>query len=363
MFSTTRLSEQMEGRKNNLDAIRLIAALLVIVDHSYVIEGKVPFVDRHLGFSLGTVAVGTFFFISGILITQSWLHDPNSYRYIARRVLRVYPAYLVCILICTFVVGLLFTTIKIQDYLTDKMTWIYLLRNLSLTSLTYDLPGVFADNPYPQTVNGSIWTLPLEIAGYVFILLLGMTQLIKRREVLLVLCLTVFTLYIFHGLQGAPADSLLSKLSIPQVAPIAFGFLSGATVTLYRDKIKLNYVFALCALVFLVATFKSNFSMLGLYVGWMYFILVIGFKHWKVAEFLTIPGDLSYGIYIYAFPVQQILAQLLNLGSPMLNALISTVIVYPIAFISWRFVEKPSLKLKPKAVKPRVELSGSSSDS
>lgn len=341
------LSEQMNSRKNNLDSIRLVAALLVIVDHAFPLEGSDPFFNKYLGYSLGTVAVGTFFFISGILITQSWLHDPSTFRYSAKRILRIYPAYIICILICAFVLGSIFTTLKLQDYLTERSTWVYVIKNLLMFPITYGLPGVFTDNPYPQAVNGSIWTLPLEITGYILILGFGATRLIKRKEILLIVCIAFFVINIRNTITGTNSEGLFFFMPIAQLLPLLFVFLLGAVVTLYKDKIFLNNGLAIAGIIFCIAMTQSKFAIWGLYIGWMYFILVIGFQHWKTAQYLTLPGDLSYGIYIYAFPVQQTVAKLFQTGSPLFNMIISMIIVYPIAFLSWKIVEKPSLKLKP----------------
>lgn len=352
LSETTSLDLASRNKVNNLNAIRLVAALLVIVDHAFPLEGVEHFLAPRLGFTIGKLCVATFFFISGILITQSWMNDPNLGRFIAKRVLRIFPGLIIAIAVCTFVVGPLFTTLNLHDYFTNKLTYDYFFNNLTLYRQRYLLPKVFETNLYPGAVNGSLWTLPLEISAYILVLFFGVTKLLKNKFVILG---TTFAL-VYVIMRWFPVGKWLDGLFIlmPRGLFIEFLFIFalGALAYLFREKIVLNNFAAAVSLAMFLLTLGTTQSSWGLYFGWSYFILTVGYSNWKICQWVTKPGDLSYGIYIYAFPIQQIVSKYLleshNNHSPWLNVIISMIVVYPISYLSWRFIEKPALKLRPR---------------
>lgn len=161
----------MAAQNNNFDLLRFIGAALVLFGHSFVFLGR----PEPLAFGwlpYGPLGVYMFFTISGFLIVKSWNYDPCWYRFLARRALRIFPALAVCILLTLFVLGPALTTVSLTDYFRNPATYLYLLNVILLP--IYSLPGVFADNTFPNAVNGSLWSLPLEFALYLSVAGVGL---------------------------------------------------------------------------------------------------------------------------------------------------------------------------------------------
>src|ERR1700692_3634601 len=178
------LSEDMKtaGRDNNFNLLRMVAALCVLVSHSYALaigDGELQPFKAGLGMSLGEMAVDVFFIISGFLICGSLFARQDLIRFVTARCLRVYPALVVVVLISALVLGPLMTTLEPSGYFANKLTWTYIEKNgMAATGMQSPLPGVFLNNPFGAAVNGSLWTLHYEIMMYCLILLFWM--LVRR---------------------------------------------------------------------------------------------------------------------------------------------------------------------------------------
>jgi peptidoglycan/LPS O-acetylase OafA/YrhL len=145
-------------RANNFDFLRILAALFVIFSRSFPLSGNafepLGFVTGYLTF--GALGVVIFFVISGYLITKSWVEHPSWTRFLWNRSLRIYPGLCAVILLSIFVLGPFVTNLTIVQYFAQsEFLWLY-LKNITLISISYYLPGVFIDNPYVGAVNGSL---------------------------------------------------------------------------------------------------------------------------------------------------------------------------------------------------------------
>jgi len=160
-------------RLNNFDFLRLSAAILVVFSHCYPLAGRSaeePILN-FLGYETGGgVAVAVFFTISGYLISASWLKGRSPLDYLIKRVMRIFPGLLVAVLL-SILLGAFLTPLKLRDYLSHELTLNY-LSNIWL-HIHYHLPQIFAENPHPHAINGSLWTLPIEFFLYIVVLLLG----------------------------------------------------------------------------------------------------------------------------------------------------------------------------------------------
>ncbi len=168
-------------RENNFDFLRFFAAALVLFAHCYPLVGRK--MDEPLtvltGYEKGGgIAVGIFFVISGYLITASYLNSRSPVSFLTKRALRILPALTVAVLLSAFVIGPMVTSWRLDNYLTSAKTWEYLKNILLITE--YELPGVFNQNVYPDVVNGSLWTLPLEVMMYMGVLALGLVGFLRR---------------------------------------------------------------------------------------------------------------------------------------------------------------------------------------
>ena len=182
--SAARLEDRLRRRGNNFDVLRLLAASLVLFSHSYALtDNAEPFAEIS-GWTFGEVGVVMFFAMSGFLIAKSWSDRPQLVPFAVKRALRILPALVVAVSVTVFVIGPLFTTLPLSSYFSDPVTWLYLVRCSLLITFFGTLPGVFEDNPYPDAVNGSLWTLPVEACCYAMAAMLGTLGLLRRSAVL-----------------------------------------------------------------------------------------------------------------------------------------------------------------------------------
>lgn len=315
---------------------------MVLVGHSYIFLGlPEPVV---LGWApLGPIGVFIFFVISGYLVAQSWERDPHVGRFLIRRALRIFPGLWVCILLCTYVLGPLLTHIPLRDYWWHAHTKGY-LSNLYLY-ISYALPGVFAENKYPHAVNGSLWSLPVEFMMYLF--MAGLLWLRPSKWISL--------------LVGAGAIVMVFAWALPRADMLV----------IYRTDIRQLFI---CGAYFWVGVLLHQWRLRGRWSGWVLLAVLsvwLALSPWRdlfvLCSYLALPllivevgerswpgfrslnaHDYSYGIYIYAFPVQQTIASFyphMELLPYVLAATLATVIL---AKLSWAWVESRCLKFKPK---------------
>lgn len=322
------------SRGNNFDFLRIVAAFLVLVSHQFALNGlPEPAIFR---MSLGTFAVLVFFSVSGFLVSQSWRHDPNAIRFLAKRFLRIWPGLAVVTLLAAFVLGPLVSTLDAQAYFAHADLRDF-LRNLKVTTVRYVLPGVFEDNVHPRAVNGSLWTIPLEVRCYFALLVAGVVGLMARRWTI-ALGLAAFGIY-FLGFAFDPKNYQYH---------FAIYFFAGACLDLYRRHWEAQPTWLLAA----AGALSVAFHLLGAdHVALVFlipaFVVVIGTRSTPVIRRFGRYGDVSYGVYIYAFPVQQTLVWMAGKDFPFAAGLaIAAVTTLACAFLSWHLVEHPALRLK-----------------
>lgn len=334
---------------NNFDFLRLVLASLVIVSHAYplFIGAADPWQAYGSPFNIGQMCVMAFFTISGMLVTRSAMLSRSLMSYIVSRSMRLLPGAFVCALLMTFALGLAFTTLGVYDYLMDGSVWSFLRRNTTLMSIQYDLPGVFKDNIYPGAVNGSLWSLRVEIRMYilfgaiVFLMRLRPDWMRQLKYVLLVLFVVAYL--------GAILPPLLPEGVLTPKANWIYGyyFAAGAVMLCWEHVIPRNLGIAVAwftASLFVVNTpFLDPLMRLTL----PYLVYCFAFSQAGALKRLRGAPDISYGIYIYGFPVQQSLSALFadRLGFvPLIAASLAITVV--LASLSWKLVEKPALLRK-----------------
>jgi peptidoglycan/LPS O-acetylase OafA/YrhL len=340
------LADVASSRVNNFDSLRLIAALLVMVDHTFPIQGQPHVFVDHIGFTLGALAVSAFFAMSGFLVTKSWLDDPNPLSFTAKRALRLMPGLIVAVLFCAFVIGAMATTFAFGDYVRDPGVLSFIKHNIAVFPLRYALPGVFADNPYPYAVNGSLWSLPVEVLAYGVVLGLGMTTLLRRRAV--VACVLGFCLYVHWHIEsnGWLGSGIWYEMPVVQIWDLLSIFLIGALLYLYREHVVLSGRVALGLVALYIVTLNTPYTGIVFYAMVPYCLFTLAYANLPWLKALARPGDVSYGVYIYAFPVQQLLASHRPNMNPWLALVFTIPVTYVLALLSWRLVEKPALRLK-----------------
>ena len=332
----------MRHTPNNLTALRWFAATLVFYGHAFHFANVSPH-PLFLGhIHLGPLGVYIFFAISGYLIAQSWASDPNVFRFLARRGLRIFPALIVVTVLTVFILGPVFTNLSLKEYFTNPLTWDY-LRNIFLY-ISYALPGVFEHNAYPHAVNGSLWSLPVEFSMYLLLVVLGFLSL--PRTVSVVFMAALMLLIKLWALQ-TPQMTVFYRTDLRQVALCGVYFWVG--VVFYQYNVQRFFALSnlgVAAILLICLSRWSTLFPMGVWVLLPFLTLGFGLATGSFFGKLT-SHDWSYGIYIYAFPVQQSFA---NIWPTMpFGWYLATTFAVTLAFAaaSWRFIEKPSLSLKP----------------
>ncbi len=333
-MSENTLGEYFSRRENNLKLIRLIAALAVIYGHSSAITGHGP-ADIFLqlvGFKfIGGVAVDVFFVLSGFLITASAMSQKGLIYYTASRLLRIYPALIVCVVLSVFVLGPILST---SEYWSSDQTWRYLLYNASAYSTEYFLPGVFIDL-HDKAVNGSLWSLQIEVRMYILILIFALIGILKNR--------TIFNLVFFFILIGGFLEKTLWEFLLPveNHRHVAMMFLIGSFAWINRESIPINSPALLLLLFFAASQFKQPSFVVAYSILLPYSVFYLAFA--PGGTWFNRFGDYSYGIYLYGWISQQLVVMINPGVTNLSNTWISCLVAFSLAFISWHLIEKPAL--------------------
>jgi peptidoglycan/LPS O-acetylase OafA/YrhL len=351
--SAARLEDRLRDRRNNFDVLRLLAASFVLFSHSYALTASPEPLADISGWTFGEIGVVMFFAMSGFLIAKSWSEQPHLLPFSVKRALRLLPALAVAVTVTTFVVGPLFTTLPLSSYLTDPTTWIYWIRSSLLVTFAGTLPGVFLTNPYPNAVNGSLWTLPVEACCYGMVAVLGMLALLRRSALLatggllLLLCVTPLAPFAKASAGGTTSGNL--TLVIMLIATFVLGSLAYSV----RSRLRLSWIVVVLLTILWLVTWGSGWVRATGVLAIAFTVLVFAFRTPAWLRRLTAPGDLSYGIYVYAFPVQQSIAALWHSVDPLVMFAMAFPVTYGLAFLSWRLIERPALAYK-RVLAPRV---------
>ena len=349
-----RIAELVSSRRNNFNALRLIAATMVLVSHCFTLTGRTEPLGSLSGQTMGEVGVSIFFAISGFLIAKSWSTDPAPRRYALKRALRLLPALVVAVLVTALIVGAAVTTLSPASYFANAGVYRYIAENSVLDTINGRLPGVFVHNVYPAAVNGSLWTLPVEAIAYVGAAVLGVVGALNRRWMLAVMSFAVLfvvstPIVTSSSLQlpGAAAGDLGDVLYLGAL------FNAGVLLYVFRDRVVLRWDIAAGLLILWIAASGTEWVRAAAIIAIPYLALILAYRTPRSVSVITRPGDLSYGIYVYAFPAQQVAAYAFGpkLG-PFAMFGVVAVPVYAVAFLSWRLIEAPALRLKPRAARP-----------
>lgn len=327
------------GHSNNFDFLRLAAAVAVIVGHAWVLAGRPGDAPVVFGIPIHGVGVAIFFVISGYLIAGSWLRHPEPAIYISSRAARILPALVLVVVVSAFVVGPIFTTLPLGQYFGGADTYRYLANMLPFVP-QYDLPGVFESLPYPAVVNGSLWTLRAEIACYILIGMLGVFSRRFRMPVVVAFG-TIAAIAALMSLVVAGSDV--------SAAATTWAFFAGGAIVrmaVPRSALRLDVAFGVLVVWAALSAFTPVPSYILAWVALPYCLLAFGLAATPVLRRAARFGDLSYGVYLWAFPIQQATLTL-SPGIPMpVNLVVVTVLSACCAFVSWHLVESPAMKAK-----------------
>jgi peptidoglycan/LPS O-acetylase OafA/YrhL len=346
VFKGRSLAECVDGDRDNILHLRLMAALMVVLGHSSLASPGVWHYDP-VNWILPQIQVHVtglmiFFMISGLLITLSYQRRPDLLRFARARLLRLWPALVVCTATWAFVLGPLLTDVPLSEYFgfdTANSPYSYALGGVSLFGLKFRLPGMFNAGRMPGSVNSSLWTIPVEATMYAWVAGAGVLRLLKFPWFTSSVIAAIFSVLILWPMYRGGFSYMA------QLALVVQGFFgAGAIACLLRKYIPVST--GLMVVLAIVCLFASH-TRHALPVIWLtigYFVLWFSY----VPRLPSIPhdADLSYGVYLWAWPLQQAALQRWNVHEPLILFAIVTPPLLIIAAASWIWVEKPALRLK-----------------
>ncbi len=338
--------------KNNFDFLRLLFAIFVIISHAKPLatmeSGDPLSVLTNDQVLLSYIGVRGFFIISGYLIFQSLLRSKNLVDYFWKRLLRLFPA-LIVVLAITVLLGPLFydTAVGGSSYWNNHAVWSYFPRNLSLLLPQFSIPGFFTHNPKENTINGSLWTIGYEFACY---MVLGILIVVRKslpvvKILLVAVWITLFVAFRFFFEQFKDLNFFLTGTDFIE---LGIYFVGGAILAAFKvERFRhLGKAALACAVVLAISLWAGMFNS-GFHFAFLP-LLVIGLGAQSTPYLNAIGekiGDLSYGVYLYSFPVMQALVFFFHFG-PLALFLASTILSMAFGYASWHLVEKRALRLK-----------------
>ena len=338
-------------RNHQFDLLRILFAILVSLSHApEITDGNASRELLHrftrAPMTFGTLGVDGFFVLSGDLIIQSWLGDPEFLNFLRKRVLRIVPGYLVAVVLSTLAVGLLAPGVALFFRGLD----VQFVKSVVLLG-SPATPPVFPGRPYPM-VNAALYTISYEFRCYLLIALLGLCGVLRRPMLVLVATALLLSSLVY----AAPFERMHQPRHLEFLVGqpgLAFRltavYLVGCCFYLFRDRTRFRPLFALVTTVVTVLCFafapaRAEFAMV---LGGAYLMFYLGQAHLPWLSGMNRLPDTSYGIYLYGWPVESLWIWF-HRGSPWITFLGYTVICFGLGWLSWHFVERPALTLKRK---------------
>ncbi|CAN5262786.1 acyltransferase [soil metagenome] len=342
-----------EAHFNQFDALRIFAALLVLIGHCFELHSPVsrggigdPLLHYTGLESLGGVGVILFFAVSGYLVAESMLRTDSGFKFLWKRALRIYPALIVVVAISIVVIGPILSSLSLREYFSHELTWRY-ARNLLFDFQPY-LPAMLENNPLPKGLNGSLWTLAIEVKLYVFLTLFCFLGSGLLRRIAIALYLLLFLgVFVWHFFVQPLPNVPYFENSGYATLKLWSAFLIGNCVRIYAMEIQLpklivaNFlIFAGCAFfknVFAWFAFTTLLALVAIYLG----------NCKSRGDLFWNRNDISYGTYLWAFPVQQCLMNFYPGINFYLFVTLTLLTTIALAYCSALLVEQPALRLKP----------------
>ncbi|MBD3848778.1 acyltransferase [Bosea sp. SSUT16] len=342
--SAADILDRNGGEGPGFNALRLTLSLTILAVHSGWVAGADTGEDWtgwHGLFLLSLVPA--FFALSGFLVTGSASRTGAVRPFITLRAIRIVPALFVEIALSALVLGPLLTTWALRDYVSDIRFWEYFGNVVG--RIRFELPGVFESNPVANTVNQNLWTLKPEFYCYIVMALMIAAGLLRRRVLFAALTIGIII--------AATAWAYLRGFGVTEGnyhwTVVVFYFLVGCLYFQWRDRLKIHWSLFAAALAASIALMSAPRELSFLVPPFLtYCVVYIGLLPLKLPQRIR-KLDVSYGIYLYGFPIQQALVSQLDVvhGSGLVLFAVSAPLVVLFALFSWLWIEKPFLAVKP----------------
>ncbi len=350
LTSNVPLSKILIKDCNNFDLVRLICACMVIYGHAFAVApelGKEELIYKLTGFYAGAIAVKVFFFLSGLLVTNSLIEKKSLIHFFMARFFRIWPALILVLLFSVFVIGPVLTTLDLNTYLSSPNTYLYiknqiLMKCMLIRGLGYtDLPGLFTQNPFKDTVNVPLWTLPVEVGAYIFLGAIFCLKLLEKR-----IAIFLFIIIILDSILPQRIFILFLPQGNDNFSYLPFCFSVGVLMAIYKENLFLSMRepigFFLLFLLFSNTEYAKYFFYLSVFTGIIYFFTC------KPVLRLKPSSDISYGVYLWGWPMQQILVSTYPNMGVLGNQVFGTSLAMIFGYFSWHLIEKRSIKLGKK---------------
>lgn len=329
---------------NSIGFLRLILALLVVIQHSFVLNGEKDPLSLHNFSNFGAIGVNGFFILSGYLITSSWLNNQNLLKFVWKRVLRIFPAFWICLLITAMVFAPIILVLSGGemniDFLKSQITYIY--KNLFLIVNQADIGNLMSKRS-EHSFNGSLWTLSWEFLFYICLAIGGILGFLSKRKTFII---AFIVCYIVSYFMSECKCTIFFKWYVSKsVAILPYMFGVGIIAFLIKDYLPNSFIiFTICLVAWVLdVKFNPHIPLHPFMLAYILLWLTVNLPFKSIEKY----GDFSYGIYIYHFPMIQLLLFIttVHLSSTSLF-FISILPTLMIAYFSWNFIEKPALSLK-----------------
>ncbi|WPB58657.1 acyltransferase [Xylophilus sp. GOD-11R] len=336
------------GFTTGFDYLRIGLACAVVFQHSFLASyghssNSYIWADWHRVFFAPILLM--FFALSGFLVAGSLKKNPSVTSFVTLRAVRLVPALAIEILLSALLLGPVLTVLPLSEYFSSKTFYAYFANIVG--HIRFFLPGVFLDNPAAKFVNISLWTVPYELECYLALICLWLSGVIKRRAAVVGITAAVIlagTVSAFFEYDHGWANNA------PLPRSLIAAFLVGLCINLYADRVRLNWQIACACLAGLILT-TVGYQTVYLAAGFAAYIVVyLGMMNPAKKSFLF-SGDYSYGLYLFAFPIQQTYSLLFPEHRVWyLNFFFAMVFGLVYAAFSWWVIEKPVLSKKKKIV-------------
>lgn len=319
----------------------MLAACVVIYSHAFSLvptPGKSDPLWPILTFDYsGSLAVKMFFFLSGLVVTNSLLDKRDPIKFVIAKIFRIWPALVFTLLVSALIIGPLMSTLPVTDYFRSGEVYKYIYRNTAMFS-TYSLPGVFVDNPYQSAVNGSIWTIPYEVGAYAVLLGLFLVGIFKLRY----LPALAFLVIVLDPLLGNKL--LISWFPQNHEINLLFPCFSfGAVLAYYKQHIRIDMAMLAGFWILFYMFRDGSYNFYFFYAAFFLTILYVSALPFMLK--IKLKTDTSYGIYLWGFPVQQIMADKFLAYGVVFNQVSSILVCLLAGYLSWHLIEKRAISL------------------
>lgn len=337
------VSQFLKKENNNLDIVRVICASLVIIGHAYFLnptDGKGDWLLSFTGFTYyGSIAVKVFFFISGLLVTNSLLRKESEASFVISRLFRMMPGLLFVLLVTAFIIGPLVSVVSPLVYFKSKMTYVHVLSNMVFRT-HYTLPGVYLKNFYYNCVNGSLWSLRYEVKCYIALLAVFVACKYTIRQYRIVfnivcalVCIDAFLQLHIIGRGENPEHSLL---------PISFAL--GVFLGVNQHIVNISYKLFLALAAITALAWRTPIINEIFFNASVCFLMLLLAQN-KFALRIYLKYDMSYGLYLWGFVVQQ---TIYNIAGPInfyLFVSLSLIFSVALGIVSYLLVEKKGVDI------------------